>query len=172
MAHQLATFKIDPTDWTAFKHKARMQGTNATAVLKVLVKAYLDGIDGLGNLDSIDGAGVTALAQQLEAIEARLSALEAAGRAGQSTAIAPTPAPAPVEPVKPTSEPPVKTSPPPGDDLPQAAALQAAGYSGNVANAARDLKNQGSSPAEFLQARGWSPVGTGKRVRWVRCDRT
>lgn len=44
----LATFRIDPEKWQAFKGKAKGDGTNASAVLIQLVTAYLD-----GNIDRI-----------------------------------------------------------------------------------------------------------------------
>lgn len=72
--YQLATFKLAPEDWEAFKHRASQQGTNASAVLKSLVSDYLDGkLD--GGQDST-GAGLhdalDQLSQQVAALDARL----------------------------------------------------------------------------------------------------
>ena len=72
--YQLATFKLNPEDWKAFKERAEAQGTNASAVLKSLVSDYLEGkLD--GGQDS-SGAGVqdaiAQLSQQVAALDARL----------------------------------------------------------------------------------------------------
>jgi hypothetical protein len=49
----LATFRVDPDKWQAFKGKAKTEGSNASAVLIQFVTAYLDGnID--SNLDKPD----------------------------------------------------------------------------------------------------------------------
>lgn len=39
----LATFKIEPDKWEAFKQQATEAGSNASAMLKDFIDAYLDG---------------------------------------------------------------------------------------------------------------------------------
>ena len=72
--YQLATFKLAPDDWKAFKDRAEKQGTNASAVLKSLVGDYLDGkLD--GGQDSSGGGvqdAIDQLSQQVAALDARL----------------------------------------------------------------------------------------------------
>jgi hypothetical protein len=49
----LATFRVDPDKWQAFKGKAKAEGSNASAVLIQFVTDYLDGnID--SNIDKLD----------------------------------------------------------------------------------------------------------------------
>ena len=72
--YQLATFKLAPEDWDAFKHRASQQGTNASAVLKSLVCDYLDGKRD-GGQDSSGGGvqdAIAQLSQQVAALDARL----------------------------------------------------------------------------------------------------
>jgi len=51
----LATFKLSPDQWEAFKARAGTQGTNASQVLKRLVAAYLE-----GHLDNYLDTGIDA----------------------------------------------------------------------------------------------------------------
>ena len=65
-----------------------------------------------------------------------------------------------------TTAPPAPATPPApggGEGIAQGIALISAGYQGNPANASRDLKAQGSSPAAWLEARGWVQSGR----RWL-----
>jgi hypothetical protein len=68
----LATFKLSPDQWDAFKERATDRGSNASQVLKRLVAEYLEGrldnlLDaGIDDLNRIDGSSLD------ESIDARI----------------------------------------------------------------------------------------------------
>lgn len=71
----LATFRIDPEEWEAFKNAATSQGSNASALLTEFVRWYLAG-------NRLDVATVptpshldTSLQQRLDTIEQSLDEL-------------------------------------------------------------------------------------------------
>jgi hypothetical protein len=65
---QLATFRIDPETWEAFKRKARQKGATASEELVKFVESYLEG-------DSIPVQPVS-IESRLADIEIRLARLE------------------------------------------------------------------------------------------------
>lgn len=74
MTQTLATFKIDTQRWEAFKTKAA-QHSNASAVLKMLIDAYLAGdID----LERPSNATMRALSDRISLLEDRLGKSKAA----------------------------------------------------------------------------------------------
>ena len=62
----LATFKIEPDQWEAFKSKANDSGSNASAMLKDFISAYLSGRIDLKQDGSIDT--LTGLDSKIEAV--------------------------------------------------------------------------------------------------------
>lgn len=75
---KLATFRINEQLWDEFKAKAIANKSNASAVLKDLVEAYLDGsIDNRidGNLDDIDSRIDARIDERLRGIDERLEKL-------------------------------------------------------------------------------------------------
>jgi hypothetical protein len=83
----LATFKIDPDHWEAFKFKANESGSNASALLKDFISAYLsdridlkqDGsIDTLAGLDKkIEAVLDRVMGERLEEVRDELGKLTA-----------------------------------------------------------------------------------------------
>jgi uncharacterized protein (DUF2342 family) len=83
----LATFKIDQSQWDEFKEKANKAGSNASAVLKDFIDAYLDGridpkqdggVDTLMSLDSkIEGCIDRVLGSRFDEVNDRLVKLNA-----------------------------------------------------------------------------------------------
>lgn len=69
---KLATFKCDPEVWEAFKTKAAESKTNASAVLKGFIQAYLD-----GRIDLPADRSIGAIQGIDERIEASLDVLRA-----------------------------------------------------------------------------------------------
>lgn len=52
----LATFRIDPQEWEAFKNMAAASGSNASAVLTEFVRSYLAPNSQSPHLDNLDTA--------------------------------------------------------------------------------------------------------------------
>jgi len=83
----LATFKIEPDQWEAFKSKASDSGSNASAMLKDFISAYLSGridlkqdgsIDTLASLDSkIEAVLDRVMAGKLDEVRDELGKLTA-----------------------------------------------------------------------------------------------
>ncbi len=83
----LATFKIDKPQWETFQEKAKATGSNASAVLKDFIDAYLDGridlkqdgsIDTFTGLDSkIEGCIDRVLGSRFDEVNDRLVKLNA-----------------------------------------------------------------------------------------------
>lgn len=75
---KLATFKIDPEVWNRFKSKAAANKTNASALLKDFIRAYLDGrISPDGVADDVT-AKIQAIEAKYAELDERLGKLNAA----------------------------------------------------------------------------------------------
>lgn len=86
MTSKLATFKIEENIWQAFQEKAKGDRTNASALLKSFIGAYLKGrveIDQYQNIDTIEGidqrieklieAALEPVLKNVEALEKKLT---------------------------------------------------------------------------------------------------
>ena len=81
MESKLATFKIDPQLWDEFKAKAIAHNSNASAVLKAFVEAYVSDRVDLSidaNQDGIEALIDARIDERLRGIDQRLGELNAA----------------------------------------------------------------------------------------------
>lgn len=72
MSKILATFRIDPEEWEAFKTMAAADGSNASSLLMGFVRSYLSGNKPNTNAISTPTSLDTSWSSRLDTIESRL----------------------------------------------------------------------------------------------------
>lgn len=78
----LGTFKIDDSQWESFKAKAGEDGTNASALLKAFIAAYLSNridaslIQGLDKISSLDGGLEQRLVEAIASLDGKIQGID------------------------------------------------------------------------------------------------